>query len=373
MSGGAGARGAGGAPPLAPGELAARLAAFPRAGLGRFPTPLERWERLGAQLGLGGRLLAKREDLSGLAFGGNKVRQLDLLLGDALAQGADTIVHGGALQSNYCRMLAAACARLGLGCQLVLSRAYDQPDDQGNVLLDLLAGATVHTIEQPLGAAHEAIKARLVERVRAQGRRPYLITYPRSETLGTVAFAEAALETLAQCDDPAGPTDGRRPELLVTAAVGSAQAGYLLGSRALGWPLRVRGIAPLGAEYPVADTIADAARAAAELLALPASLVGRADVDNSAAHVGGGYAVPTPEGLAAIRRVARAEGVFLDPVYTGKAMAALIAAAEAGTLARDGEQVLFLHTGGNVALFAYAPQLLADLRAHDGDELLRPL
>lgn len=354
-------------------ELAARLAAFPRAGLGWFPTPLERWERLGAELGLdGGRLLAKREDLSGLAFGGNKVRQLDLLLGDALAQGADTIVHGGALQSNYCRMLAAACARLGLGCQLVLSRAYDQPDDQANVLLDLLAGARVHTIDGPLGAAHEAVKAQLTERLRAQGRRPYLITYPRSETLGTVAFVEAARETLAQCDDPAGPTGGHRPELLVTAAVGSAQAGYLLGARALGWELGVRGIAPLGAEYPVADTIAAAAASAAELLGLPPSLVARADVDNSAAHVGGGYAVPTPAGLAAIRRVARSEGVFLDPVYTGKAMAALIAAAQAGTLAAAGERVLFLHTGGNVALFAYAPQLLADLRASDG-ELLRAL
>lgn len=364
--------GAGRPATLAAGELAQRLAAFPRAGLGTFPTPLERWERLGAQLGLGDRLLAKREDLSGLAFGGNKVRQLDLLLGDALARGADTVVHGGALQSNYCRMLSAACARLGLDCQLVLSRAYDQPDDQGNVLLDLLAGATVHTIEEPLGAAYEAAKARLAERLRAQGRRPYLITYPRSETLGTVAFAEAALETLTQCDDPAGPTGGRRPPLLVTAAVGSAQAGYLLGSRALGWPLRVRGVAPLGAEYPVAETIAAAARAAAELLGLPPSLVARGDVDSSAAHVGGGYALPTPEGLAAIRRVARAEGVFLDPVYTGKAMAALISDAEAGALAPDGEQVVFLHTGGNVALFAYAPALLADLRAADG-ELLRAL
>lgn len=368
-----GASGRAGASAISPEELAARLAAFPRAGLGRFPTPLERWERLGAELGMeGGRLLAKREDLSGLAFGGNKVRQLDLLLGDALAQGADTIVHGGALQSNYCRMLAAACARLGLGCELVLSRAYDQPDDQGNVLLDLLAGARIHTIDGPLGAAHEAVKAQLTERLGAQGKRPYLITYPRSETLGTVAFVEAARETLAQCDDPAGPTGGHRPELLVTAAVGSAQAGYLLGARALGWELRVRGIAPLGAEYPVAETIAGAAAAAAGLLGLPPSLVTRADVDNSAAHVGGGYAVPTPEGLAAIRRVARSEGVFLDPVYTGKAMAALIAAAQAGTLAGAGERVVFLHTGGNVALFAYAPQLLADLRASDG-ELLRAL
>jgi 1-aminocyclopropane-1-carboxylate deaminase/D-cysteine desulfhydrase-like pyridoxal-dependent ACC family enzyme len=357
---------------ISPGELAQRLAAFPRAGLGSFPTPLERWERLGAQLGLGDRLLAKREDLSGLAFGGNKVRQLDLLLGDALAAGADTIVHGGALQSNYCRVLSAACARLGLDCQLVLSRAYGQPDDQGNVLLDLLAGATVHTIDGPLGAAHEAVKAELTERLRAEGRRPYLITYPRSETLGTVAFVEAALETLAQCDDPAGATGGRRPELLLTAAVGSAQAGCLLGARALGWELRVRGIAPLGAEYPVVDTIADAARAAAELLGLPPGLVGRELVDNSTAHVGDGYAAPTAEGLAAIRRVARAEGVFLDPVYTGKAMAALIADAQDGTLAPDGERVLFLHTGGNVALFAYAPQLLADLEAADG-ALLRAL
>lgn len=347
--------------------LSERLAALPRAGLGNFPTPLEPWDRLRADLGMDGRLLAKREDLSGLAFGGNKVRQLDLLLGDALAQGADTIVHGGALQSNYCRMLAAACAQLGLDCQLVLSRAYGQPDDQGNVLLDLLAGATVRTIEEPLGTAHEAIKARLTERLRDRGRRPYLITYPRSEILGTVGFVGGALETLTQCDERLE----QRPAVLLTAAVGSVQAGYLLGARALGWRLRVRGISPLGDEYPVAATISDAAAAAAELLGLP-TLVARADVESTTAHVGAGYARPTPEGLAAIRRVARTQGVFLDPVYTGKAMAGLIALARGGTLAGAGEDVLFVHTGGNVALFAYAPELLADLREHDG-ELLRPL
>lgn len=331
--------------------LAERLAGHPRISLGTFPTPLEPWTRLGDRIGLPDRLLAKREDLSGFAFGGNKVRQLEFLLGDALANGADTVVHGGALQSNYCRVLAAASAKLGLECHLVLSRAYGQPEDQANMLLDRLAGASLHLIDQPLGSRQESIKQRLTERLAARGRRPYLITYPRSETLGTLAFVEGALETYRQCR-----AMDRLPSDLVIAAVGSAQAGFMLGARLLGWPLRVHGVSPLSTEYPVTTTIAAAATAAARLLGVAMDF--EADcVHSDAAFVGAGYAQATREGLDAIRAVARTEGVFLDPVYTGKAMAALISYAERGNPGSTGE-VIFVHTGGNVALFAYRDAVL---------------
>ncbi len=337
-----------------PKELLARLEQFPQVKLGYYPTPLERWERLERHLARRGRLYAKREDLSGLAFGGNKVRQLEFLLGDALAHRADVIVAGAAVQSNYCRQLAAAANKLGLDSHLVLSRAYAQPEDQGNILLDRIAGATIELVDEPLGAGLEARKREAARRLTALGRNPYVISFPDSEILGTLAYVKAAVEIYEQCQ-----RISLMPQRLVMAAVASTQSGLLLGLRLLGWKTAVWGFAPLRGEYAIAETLWNAIQAAGKKLSVDPPVT-RDEIVNHADYVGEGYARTTPEAIDAIKLVARTEGVFLDPVYTGKAMAGLLASLRNGKISTD-EDVLFVHTGGNTALFAYSPQILERL------------
>ena len=341
-----------------PQQLLERLERFPRVNLGHYPTPLERWDRLERRLDHKGPLYAKREDLSGLAFGGNKVRQLEFLLGAALAQGADVVVHGAALQSNYCRTLAAAANKLGLDCHLVLSRAYGQAEDQGNILLDRIAGASIEIIDEPLGEIQEGRKRQAAERLAAMGRKPYLISYPGSELLGTLAFVKAAVELYEQCR----PLPSL-PAYVVTAAAGSTQSGLLLGCHLLGWKIRLVGFAPLShGEYAIAETVWNSIQAAAQELRVEVP-VSRGEIINSAEYVGDGYAKVTDDSIEAIRLVAGTEGVFLDPVYTGKAMAGLLDYLRKGKIPA-GASVVFVHTGGNTALFAYHREILERLSAH---------
>lgn len=337
-----------------PQELLARLERLPQVRLGYYPTPLERWERLEGHLNLRGRLYAKREDLSGLAFGGNKVRHLEFLLGEALAKGSDVIVAGAAVQSNFCRQLVAGANKLGLDCYMVLSRAYNQPEDQGNFLLDRIAGASIELIDEPLGANQEACKRRAADRLAAMGRKPYLVSYPDAEVLGTLAYVKAAVEIYEQCRQLPS-----LPQYVVMAAVGSTQAGLLLGFRLLGWPVGVLGFAPLRGEYDIAGTLWNSIQLAAQRLGV-SSPVPRREIVNLADYAGDGYARITPEGIEAIKLVARTEGVFLDPVYTGKAMAGLIDHLRKHKIPIE-QDLLFVHTGGNTALFAYHRAILERL------------
>lgn len=338
---------------LTPQELRSHLERFPRVSLGYYPTPLDHWTQLEKHLNRKGRFYAKREDLSGLAFGGNKVRQLEFLLGDALAVGADVIVHGAAVQSNYCRTLAAASRKLGLDCHLVLSRAYDQPEDQGNFLLDRIAGVSIELIDEPLGAEQEARKRRATERLAAAGRRPYLITYPQSEILGTASFVGAAVEIFDQFQGLPSV-----PRYVATAAVGATQAGLLLGLRLLGWKGHVLGFSPLnGGEYAIQEAIWSGIRAVAQLLDIEPSLEPN-DVHNLADYAGDGYAKVSTAAVDAIKLLAQTEGVFLDPVYTGKAMAGLLDYFQKQKIPPE-EDVIFVHTGGNTALFAYHREVLS--------------
>jgi D-cysteine desulfhydrase family pyridoxal phosphate-dependent enzyme len=340
---------------LTPEQLRQRLERFPQVALGRYPTPLEHWQRLQTLVNRPGPLYAKREDLSGLAFGGNKVRQLEFLLGAALAEGADVVIHGGAVQSNYCRMLAAAANKLGMGCHLVLSRAYGQPEDQGNFLLDRISGASIELIDEPLGELQEARKRQAAERLAAAGRKPFVISYPDSEVLGTLAFVKAAVELYEQCRALA-----QMPAQIVSAAVGSTQSGLLLGCRLLGWPVNLIGFAPLcHGEYDIAQTLWNSIQVVATKLGVEAP-VSRGDVVNSAAYVGDGYGEVTPECVEAIRTVARMEGVFLDPVYTGKAMVGMLDYMRKGVIPPE-DGVVFVHTGGSTALFAYNREILERL------------
>jgi len=335
--------------------LRQRIGQLPRVPLAQKPTPLEDCPRLSAALG-GLRILVKREDSTGLAFGGNKARQLELTLGAAKAQGADTIVQGAAAQSNHCRQAAAAAAKLGLDCYLCLTRDAKSEPVQGNLLLDYLLGAHVEFVDVPMGAAQQEAKLALAERLRAEGRNVYVIGPPEGPALGAIAYAEVMAEVMDQCDDR-----GIEPDYLYVCSAGATNAGLLLGQRALQAPFPVVAIAPIRWEGDTRARVAGMANDAAAKLGLELQFTAE-DVINDENYVGEAYGRVTPAGLEALQLAARTEGLILDPVYTGKALAGLIGHLRQGRLRPD-QTVVFIHTGGTPALFAYRDELWAALAA----------
>ncbi|MGH2355163.1 MAG: D-cysteine desulfhydrase family protein [Chloroflexota bacterium] len=342
--------------PVTPEALAAAVARLPRAQLADLPTPLQECPRLSQAVG-GPRILIKRDDLTGLALGGNKTRGLEFTLGEALAEVADVIVTSAAAQSNKCRQAAAACARLGLECHLVL-KASVHNEVQGNLLLDHLLGAHVHLVQDgdALGSydmtrVNEEV-ARLEADLRAQGRRPYVIAmHTRTHPLSGGGYLNAALELEAQL-----AARGVRPShLVVTSGSGSTHAALALAVKALGLPYRVVGISIRKSRDEARRGVADLASQTAELYGLPVRLAPD-EVTVYDQYFGQGYALPTTAGMDAIRLVASTEGILLDPVYTGKTMAGLIDLARRGTFGPD-DTVVFVHTGGIPALFAYHAEL----------------
>ncbi len=335
-------------------QVRSALDRLPRVRLGHLPTPLEPLPRLSAALGEVS-VSIKRDDCTGLAMGGNKTRQLEFTLGEAVALGADCIVQGAGSQSNHCRQTAAACARLGLDCYLVLCRDDRAPGAgevaQGNLLLDLLFGANIRWTEAPLGHAFEHEKTALAGELRARGRRPYVIGGDRGKLLGAAAYVNQMCETAQQLD-------GTYPDAMYVCAAGATHAGLLLGARLLGLPFPIRAMAPIVWDYDVPSAVAETANALSAELGLPLEQPIRpGDVGHSEECVGPGYGILTREALAAIELVARTEGILLDPCYTGKAMSGLIDHVRRGTV-RPGSRVLFVHTGGTPALFTYARDLL---------------
>ena len=332
-------------------ELEARLARFLRLGLARLPTPLEAMPRLTKALG-GPRLWVKREDATGLGFGGNKLRKLDWLLHDAIADGADTLVSGGVVQSNSQRQVAAAAAKLGLDCHLAVYHGRLAPpsaayESSGNALLNRLFGATLHAVPWT-GDRNGAIQA-LADRLRAAGRRPFVVPYGVSNPLGALAYATAALEVARQ-----SAALGIRPAAIVhCSGSGGTQAGLVLGAAAALPGTRVVGI----------DIDAEPARVRADVVAYAAGAAERLDialdpdaVEVVAGHAGPAYGVPHQATLDAIKLSGRHEALILDPVYSGKGLAGLIALIAAGRW-RAEQDVVFVHTGGEPALFAYAEAL----------------
>lgn len=324
---------------------------IPQVDLGYFPTPLQECPRLSETLG-GPRILMKREDCSGLAFGGNKVRQLTFTIGDAVAQGADTIVHGAASQSNHCRQAAAACGKLGLNCYLRLARDH-KSILQGNLLLDNLAGVDVEIVDAPFGPELDVVKYELAEKLKTQGLKPYVVASPRSTALAAVAFTWCIAEIAQQQQQL-----GIDADWIYTCSVGGTQAGLVLGTKTLELKMKPFGIAPIVWEGKL-ERMCTAANSAAELLELD-TRVADADIQNTDDYIGRAYGYLTPECIDALKLVAKTEGIFLDPVYTAKAMACLIDHIQQGKLGRD-DTVIFLHTGGTPALFAYQEELTADL------------
>lgn len=343
-------------PPVTAADLRAALERQPRVRLGTFPTPLESLPRLGAALG-GPQVLVKRDDLTGLAFGGNKTRTLEYVLGDLLLQRPEVLVTGANIQSNWSRQAAAAAAKLGIPIVLVL-RNTEMPEIQGNVLLDLWLGAEVRFVSEPdvTFVVSEQLDL-VVEDLRRKGRRAFKIDpWSASAAIGYVAMAAELKE---QCD-----TAGIRPTRIWTAAAGPTQSGLILGAKALGWPVAITGIAPIRwAGASMESRTAESANLAAGRLGLDAS-VAIDEVHSDDSYIEPGYGRPSARGLAAMRTVARLEGLLLDPVYTGKAMAALIDHVERGLLT-DQDTVIFLHTGGLPALFAYRDSIL-EMATGDG-------
>ena len=328
------------------------IAKLPRVPLSSVrPTPLEPMPRLATHL-KSPALHIKRDDLTGLAFGGNKTRMFEFSLADALAAGADTIVSGAAVQSNYCRQLAAACAKLGLELHLILRpvRNIDKTESQGNNLLQHLLGAHITVMEEGKDIIQTGAIQAKVDELTAQGKKVY---WPRRKStidLDVIAYVEVGVEIARQCQ-----AQNIAAKYLYLAALDTTQAGVALGLAYLESPIKVRGFCPLPNTDDRHQDMANLANQAAHRLGLDTEL-SATDFDNDDTFVGEGYGLPSPEGLNALRTLARTEGILLDPVYTSKALAGLLAHVADGRL--DGEAI-FLHTGGSPALFAYAQDVLS--------------
>lgn len=324
------------------------LIPHPRLTLGLSMTPVEALPRLSAALG-GPEIHAKRDDMTGFALGGNKVRKLEYLLADALAQGADTVITMGGIQSNHCRQTAAAAAKLGLHCELVLTEgalSSTEFDKGGNVLLDQLAGARLHCVGNPPDKL--AAMAEIVEAARARGAKPYAIPIGGSSALGSLGYVRVVEELAAQLDL------SQFAAIVTTTGSAGTHAGLAAGLAALGAPCRLIGISVSQPAAATAEKVADLAGEVMRLLGRPEVALPSIEVRD--AFIGTAYGHVTEAGLEAIRLAASMEGMYLDPVYTGKAMAGLIAAVRGGEFG-PGEKVLFLHTGGATALFAYRAEL----------------
>lgn len=305
-------------------------------------------ERLSKHLG-GPRLWIKRDDCTGLSSGGNKTRKLEFLMGDALAKGADTIITQGAIQSNHARQTAAAAARLGLACHLLLEdrTGNNSPDYtlNGNVLLDRLHGAFLS--KRPGGADMNAEMEALAADLRAKGKKPYVIPGGGSNPVGALGYANCALELVAQANERGLKIDH------VVHATGSAgtQAGFVTGLVAINANIPVLGIGVRAPKEKQEKAVFDLAVRTAEYMGAP-GIVKREHIAANTDYVGPGYGLPT-EGMAeAVKLLARLEGILLDPVYTGKGMAGLIDLVRKGFFPKDSD-VVFLHTGGSAGLFAY--------------------
>jgi L-cysteate sulfo-lyase len=324
------------------------IARFPRIRLGHFPTPLEPLHNLTRLLG-GPRLWIKRDDCTGLSTGGNKTRKLEFLMAEAQARDADVVITQGATQSNHARQTAAAAAKLGMRCHILLedrtgSTAVDYTDN-GNVLLDRLHGATVE--RRAGGSDMQAEMEAVALRLQQEGRRPYVIPGGGSNPLGALGYVNAALELSHQSSEM-----GLRIDALVHAT-GSAgtQAGLVTGLVAMNSAIRLLGIGVRAPREKQEAMVFDLACRTWALLGLRGEPP-REAVQANSDYVGGGYGVPTPGMVEAVTLLARSEGLLLDPVYSGKGMAGLIDLVRQGRFERD-QNIVFLHTGGSAALFGY--------------------
>jgi len=338
-------------PILTTDELRKAAASLPRVPLAHLPTPLEELPRFSRRLE-GPRIFIKRDDCTGMAFGGNKTRHNEFLLAEALRQKADVLVWGAGVQSNNCRQTAAACNKLGLECHLYLSRAAHNDDIQGNLLVDHLMGAKIHIIDQPLGPELDKVLLQKAEELRQAGRKPFVWDRVTGRPLAAVSYALCVAEIVDQLKEK-----GVTATALYVSAAGATGGGTALGKTVLGFPGKTPLICPIRWPWDTAADLAEVANQTATLLGLPHRLTAK-DIEVSTDYIGASYGQVTPGSREAMDLLARTEGILLDPIYTGKAMAGLIDHIRKKRLTRD-DAVVFIHTGGTPAIFAYRDELMA--------------
>ncbi|MCL2853349.1 MAG: D-cysteine desulfhydrase [Defluviitaleaceae bacterium] len=329
------------------------LSRFPRRQYTPFATPVEKLERLSAALG-GPTIYIKRDDLLGLAAGGNKTRKLEFLMGDALAQGADTVITCGAVQSNHARLTLAASIVEGMRCHLVLEQrvpnSYNKKAGGNNFLYELMDAEGIHVVEG--GTDLMAKMAEVAEDLRAQGRKPYIIPGGGSNEIGSLGYVACAQELMQQLFEMNLKIDN----IVLTSGSTGTHAGTLTGIIGMNGQIPITGIGINRKNDRQIPAVYDlSARTAAKLgLANPPRME---DVTVFEDYIGGGYSLPTPGMVEAVKLLARTEAILLDPVYTGKTMDGLIDLVRKGYF-KDCENILFLHTGGSTTLFHYYSDIL---------------
>ena len=327
------------------------LAVMPRLAMAKLPTPIDELGKLSQQLG-GPRLLMKRDDLTGLATGGNKTRKLEFLIADALQKNADAVITAGGPQSNHCRQTAAAAAIAGLDCHLVLGGPPQPPI--GNLLLDQLLGATIHWTPKP---QRNARMAELAAAMEADGRRPYVIPVGGSNSVGALGYVAAMFEFVDQLKEQGRGVD----RIFFATSSGGTQAGLILGAQLAGFTGRITAVSidqtpDDKSEEKFLAEVCRVTNGAAELLNAGSRLT-VADFDVNYDYLGGGYGVVGDLERETIQLLARTEGLLVGPVYTARAFGAMLDQIRHGQF-NAGETWLFWHTGDETALHAYADDLI---------------
>lgn len=329
-----------------------QLSEFPRVSLAHLPTPLEHLPRLSDHLE-GPEIFVKRDDCTGLATGGNKTRKLEFSMGEALQQGADTIITVGAVQSNHVRQAAAAACKLGLKCEVLLEHRVAHPSDlyksSGNILLDRLFGANLREYDK--GTDFDTEMEAIADEVRSNGGTPYIIPGGASNPVGALGYVTCAVELLQQAEDAKLTFD----HFVTTSGSAGTHAGLAVGLRGSGNDKPILGFGVNAGREIQEERVYGLACETAEYLAAP-GIVTRNDIFADCNYVGSGYGEPTAEMNEAVLLAARLEGLLFDPVYTGKALAGMIDYIRQGRIGK-GSTVVFLHTGGAAGLFAYADTL----------------
>jgi L-cysteate sulfo-lyase len=325
------------------------LSRFPRLHFAHLPTPLEPMERISKALG-GPNLWIKRDDCTGLSSGGNKTRKLEFLMAEAVANDADTIITQGATQSNHARQTCAIASKLGFESHILLENRTGYDDEtytlNGNVLLDQLHGATISV--RPSGSDMNAEMEQLAQTLRDDGKKPFIVPGGGSNETGALGYVNAAFELTHQANERSLQIDH------LVHATGSAgtQAGLVVGMEAMNSGIPIYGISVRAAKQKQEENVYGLAQRTLDFMGLNPDLVARDKVVANSDYVGDGYGLPTDSMVEAVKMLASYEGILLDPVYSGKGFAGLIDLIRKGHF-KQGENVVFLHTGGSVSLFAY--------------------
>lgn len=336
------------------------LKKFDRVNLALLPTPLEKMERLGKELG-GYQIYIKRDDLTGLGAGGNKARMLEFTMAKALKEGADCVIGTASVQSNYCRQLAAAAAKLGIDAYLVLRniRGYKDYEIQGNYYLDILLDAKIQIIEPQNWTEHKNFIYQLKEKLVSEGRKPFIMRAVNVEDtwLDSLGYANCYLELMEQFDE----ADIEVSNLFVTSS-DTTQAGLLFAQKYIGKSINIVGIrpslndgsSPHTGKQGVYDIICRMAKETGLKIDITVD-----EINLFGEYVGKRYGVTSSEGIKAIKLVSRTEGIFLDPVYSGKGFSGFLDFIKKGRIKKS-ELSVFIHTGGFPSLFAFRDDLLSE-------------